>query len=112
VKHLVTIFLSLLLVASQTSAVADATGRSAAVTKPGCCGNNCQCCVGQPDAPLPAPAQAPASVSAHNPFVLPPTAVMRFTAGPSSDGLFPLAATATFRAASMPLFQRNCVFLI
>jgi len=112
VKQIVTILFSLLLIAAQTFAVALPVGSSAPVTKRSCCGDECQCCVSQPEACGTAPIQAPSPVTGQYQLALPLASTLLFTAGSPANETFPASAVSEFRPAATPLFRRNCTFLI
>ena len=111
-KQLTAIAFSLLLIVAQTFAVAAPMSGAVAVAKPSCCCEDCRCCVGESNAPSVPLVPSTAPVAAQNQFVLPPAAVVMFTLGVPADEFSPASTNAEFRAAALPLFQRNCVFLI
>jgi hypothetical protein len=114
VKQLATIIFSLLLIVAQTFAVVAPVSSGVTLAKASCCGGECQdckCCVSESSGPV-TPLQSPAPAPAQNQFVFPFVAVAIFTLATPTDELSPASVHAEFRAATPPLFQRNCVFLI
>lgn len=111
-KQLTAIAFSLLLIVAQTFAVAAPVSGAVAVAKPSCCCEDCRCCVGESSAPSVPLVPSTAPVAAQNQFVFPPVAVVILTLAAQGDEFFPPSARAEFRAAALPLFQRDCVFLI
>jgi hypothetical protein len=112
VKKFVTIVFSLLLIVAQTFAVALPVSSSAPVTKRSCCGDECTCCFSQSSSSTAPVAATTAPAPAQNQFSLPPNAVVIFTVGALGVECSSALASADFRPASVPLFQRNCLFLI
>jgi hypothetical protein len=112
VKQLAAIVFSLLLIVAQTFAVAAPMSSGASVVKRSCCGNDCQCCVSQSGAPATAPVESTAPAAAQNQLLFPPVALMCFTLPVPVDVFSPAFAAPQFRSASVPLFQRDCTFLI
>jgi hypothetical protein len=112
VKRLAAIVFSLLLLVTQTFAVALPAGSLVPMDGPDCCCDNCQCCV-QESAPPAAPlAQASVLGAAQNQFILLPSAVVVFVLAAPAVESVPASTFAECRAAALPIFQRNCVFLI
>jgi len=112
VKQLAVIAFSLLLIVAQTFAVQAPVSSGEAAAKPCCCCEGCYCCVGESSAPSVPLVPSTPPVAAHNQFVLPPVAVVILTLAAPADDFSPASASAEFRAAALPLFQRNCAFLI
>jgi hypothetical protein len=106
------IVFGLLLFVAQTFAVQVSASSGAPMAKRSCCGDDCQCCVGQPVSPAAPPLEAAAPAAAHNQSSLLPVGLLSFSLSGPTDISSPVTTATSIRAASVPLFQRNCSFLI
>jgi hypothetical protein len=111
-KQLVAIVFSLLLIVTRTFAVVVPVSSGVTEAQPGCCCDECKCCVSESGAPATPPVESTAPVTAQNQFALPPAAVALFALAAPTDDFSPASALAEFRAAVLPIFQRNCALLI
>jgi hypothetical protein len=115
-------FFAILLILVQVAASFGVATCAPAAGKPAgkscCCQGNCacapgSCCVGQPDRPSqPAPA-APARPSVENDSAwLLPAAELSLRTPPDTSLLLPPASLAASPAAAVPVFCRDCAFLL
>jgi hypothetical protein len=110
VKRIAAIVFSLLLIVSQTLAVAMPVSSRSAVAKQNCCGKDCYCCVSESGAASIPPIESAAPVVAQIQFVVPPAPAvsLRFTAPPGQVSSSPAAECRI----DLPLYRQNCALLI
>jgi hypothetical protein len=84
---------------------------SGAVVETGCCCDDCSCCVDESSAPNTTPVQAAPPVSVQHLLALPPATTMSIQLASSAHDL-PSAHAAIFTAAALPLYRRDCAWLI
>ena len=111
-KQLAAIAFSLLLIVAQTFAVTATVSSGVSVARPDCCDVTCHCCVSQSSAPSVPPIESATPVAVQNQFALMPVAVVPFALAALVDKIPPASASTEFRAATSPIFQRNCSLLI
>jgi hypothetical protein len=112
VKRSFAIVFSLLLIAAQTFAVPGPVSSTGTIADTGCCCDDCRCCVGESRTPAAPPVEATVPAAAQNQFVLPPATDAILTLAAPVNESSPASVHPEFRAATPPLFQRNCALLI
>lgn len=112
-KRACAILFSLLLIVTQTIAVAVPMGSRQSETKPCCCDGcvQCVCCVDKNSDAAPAENSLPPVRLIHQ-FVFVPSAQVLFEISPAYKASAPSAPDVSLIAVRPPIFERNCTFLI
>jgi hypothetical protein len=111
-KKSIAILFSLLLIVAQTVVVAAPVSSSASAMKRTCCGEDCRCCVGQSSAPVRLPIETSLPVAAQSQFIFIRSAVVILTLAVPVAAQACVSTRAVLHRAELPIFQRNCAFLI